>query len=172
MLARDGAFANSCLIATLGVEEFGTVAAARSMAKKINTELYEMGGSDYTLPAQRASDFLKGKVSSGGSLAQSVETGSCPGRIDELLPPVISGALRRALHLFDRRIPGFIDSGCFVGVESIVSSPLRFERDGETLASSLPGLWIAGEGAGAAGGIVSAACDGIRCAEALLRCTK
>ena len=59
-------------------------------------------------------------------------------------------------------LPGFIDAGTLIGVESCVSSPIRFRRDMETGASSMPGLYLAGEGCGAAGGIISAACDGLR----------
>jgi len=165
--ARAGEFANGCLIATLTPEEYGSLADARRLSASIEERLFTAGGGDYTLPAQGAAEFLDGKAG-GGRLRGAVETGTVPGRVDELLPPVIAAALRRALREFDRKIPGFLREGRLVGVESAVSSALRFDRDPETLASSLPGLWLAGEGAGLAGGIVSAACDGIRCAERML----
>ena len=165
--ARAGEFANGCLIATLTPEQYGSPADARRLSGSIEERLFAAGGGDYTLPAQGAAEFLAGKPG-GGRSRGAVETGTVPGRVDELLPPVIAAALRRALREFDRKIPGFLREGRLVGVESAVSSALRFDRDPETLASSLPGLWLAGEGAGMAGGIVSAACDGIRCAEKML----
>jgi hypothetical protein len=77
-------------------------------------------------------------------------------------------AIRAALVHFERVIPGFLGHGTVVGVETRISSPVRFERDPATLASSLPGLYLAGEGAGYAGGIVSAGLDGLRLAETIL----
>jgi ActR/RegA family two-component response regulator len=73
-----------------------------------------------------------------------------------------------ALKEFDSRMPGFIRQGKFIGVESCVSSPVRFMRDRETRQSSVKNLYLSGEGCGAAGGIISAACDGICCAESML----
>jgi len=165
--ARRGEFANACLIVTLTPEFYGTPADARRLSASIEERLFAAGGADYTLPAQGAAEFLAGRRG-GGRAHGAVETGTVPGRIDELLPGAAAAALRRALPVFDRKIPGFLREGRLVGVESAVSSPLRFDRDPVTLASSLSGLWLAGEGAGAAGGIVSAACDGIRCAERML----
>ena len=78
-------------------------------------------------------------------------------------------ALGSALRDFDHRIPGWIKQGKFIGIESCVSAPVRLLRNRETLESSIAALYPAGEGCGAAGGIISAACDGIRCAEAMLK---
>ena len=78
-------------------------------------------------------------------------------------------ALVFALKEFDSRIPGFIKQGKLIGVESCVSSPVRLLRERETGASPVKDLYLAGEGCGAAGGIISAACDGLHCAEAMLR---
>jgi uncharacterized FAD-dependent dehydrogenase len=77
-------------------------------------------------------------------------------------------ALSSAIKDFDHRIPGFIRDGKFIGIESCVSSPVRIVRDRESLTTSLKNLYCAGEGCGEAGGIISAACDGIRCAEKML----
>ena len=78
------------------------------------------------------------------------------------------GAAHWRYPLLQTRSPGFIRHGLLVGMETRVSSPVRFLRDPETLASSMPGLWLGGEGGGMAGGIVSAAIDGIRLAEKML----
>ena len=91
-----------------------------------------------------------------------------PGRIDRILPAPTVTAIRQALLHFERVIPGFLRHGNLIGVETRVSSPVRFERDPATLESSLPGLYLAGEGAGYAGGIVSAGLDGLRLAETIL----
>ena len=91
-----------------------------------------------------------------------------PARLDEILPGNISKALHRALKHFDSMATSFIERGVLVGLETHVSSPVRFLRNGETFSSSIPGLYTAGEGAGMAGGITSSAADGIRIAEALL----
>jgi uncharacterized FAD-dependent dehydrogenase len=100
--------------------------------------------------------------------ASSYSLGVRPGRIDRILPPATVTALREALMFFERVIPGFLTKGSLVGVETRISSPVRFERDPATLASSIPGLYLAGEGAGYAGGIVSAGLDGLRLAETIL----
>lgn len=165
--ARAGEFADSCLITTLPPEYFGSVDAAYALIEKIEREVFRRGGGDYGFPAQDAAAFLRGekRFSSGRC---SAATGAVPGRVDDLLPDLVRRALRNALSDFDRKIPGFIESGVFIGVESCVSSPLRLPRLPSGESAVLPGLFPAGEGVGAAGGIVSAACDGIRCAEALL----
>ena len=92
-----------------------------------------------------------------------------PGRLDQLLPDFALGALKRALIHFDAVAPGFLKEGILVGLETRVSSPVRFLRNAETLSSSVPGLYIAGEGAGMAGGITSAAVDGVKLAESMIR---
>ena len=88
--------------------------------------------------------------------------------MDKCMPAFAADALRKALPVFDRRIKGFARAGAvFTGVETRSSSPVRIER-GENCQSSLKGLYPCGEGAGYAGGILSAAVDGMRCAEALM----
>ena len=165
--ARDGEFANSCLIATLPPERFTALEEADRLIESLETETFRLGGGDYTLPAQDAAAFVAGRLRLTGG-KRSVQAGVTPGRIDELIPTELREALRAALVYFNRRCPGFIDRGRVIGVESCVSSPVGFVRRA-TGDSTLPGLFLAGEGVGAAGGIVSAACDGLRCAENLLR---
>jgi hypothetical protein len=101
----------------------------------------------------------------------SYKFGVVPGRIDQLLPEGVRDALRRALTAFDRQLPGFAGGeGILVGVETRCSAPLRIPRDPETFrAHGISNLYPVGEGAGYAGGILSAAIDGARAAQALLR---
>lgn len=165
--ARDGNFANSCLISTVTLPESFSVDDVFSLMERIEKEQFLRGGSDYAFPSQSAEDFLRRRPTTkvGG---HACETGIVPGRIDDLLPKESFAGLAAALKHFDRLMPGFIKYGKFIGVESCVSSPVRILRD-ENCESSLKRLFPAGEGPGLAGGIISAACDGMRCAENLLR---
>jgi uncharacterized FAD-dependent dehydrogenase len=164
-------FANAAIVTAVGPAEFGAgVFAGVDYQRELEAKFFDHGGGDYSAPAQRASDFLAGRASSSLG-ATSYKFGVVPGRIDELLPEVIRDALRRALREFDRQIPGFAgDLGIMVGVETRCSAPLRIPRDPDTFrARGVANLYPVGEGAGYAGGILSAAIDGARAAQALLR---
>ncbi|MBP5530781.1 MAG: hypothetical protein J6Y54_01945 [Lentisphaeria bacterium] len=166
--ARDGEFANAALIVTLRPEEFGTPDEPFELIDKLERDIFLRGGSDYTFPAQDAAAFLNGNDRLSRREG-SAETGYVRSRIDDLLPEKVRTALSKALVEFDRRMPGFIRHGVFVGSEPCVSSPLRLVRSENGEWRALPGVYPAGEGVGAAGGIVSAACDGMRAAEAMLK---
>ena len=166
--ARNGGFANAALIVTLRPDEFASPAEPFALIDKLEREIFLRGGGDYTFPAQDASAFLRGEKRLSRRDG-SAETGYIPGRIDDLLPRRCRDTLAPALREFDRRMPGFIRHGVFVGAEPCVSSPIRLKRSECGEWSALPGVYPAGEGVGAAGGIVSAACDGMRGAEAMLR---
>ena len=127
---------------------------------------YEQVGDRQVAPAQRLSDFVAGRRS--GSLPRcSYVPGVAPTRVDRWLPEFMSAALRGGFVSFGRKIRGFVtDQALVVGVESRTSSPVRIPRDPLTLMHPrVQGLFPAGEGAGYAGGIVSAAIDGERCAD-------
>ena len=167
--ARSGPFANSALVTTWPADFFATPEEAFRFLDSCEREIFLAGGSDYTCPAQRASDFLAEKTTAPGALGNnSYRLGLVPERLDQILPARLRTALRKAIPKFERKIPGF-SSGILTGIETGVSSPVRFLRDPETLGSGIRGLWIGGEGAGCAGGITSAAVDGIRLAESMLR---
>ena len=166
--ARDGRFANSAIISTMDEKNFSTPHKAFAFLDELEQKVFAAGGSDYTCPAQSAVDFVR-KSSSSSRLFSSYSMGLRPAKLHEILPENIARALHRALKHFDSMATSFINRGVLVGLETHVSSPVRFIRDPETLCSSLPGLYTAGEGAGMAGGITSSAADGIRIAEALLR---
>ena len=161
--SRSGRFANACLITTMPPlppdEAFGLI-------ENIEQSLFAMGGKDYTFPAQDAAAFLRGEKSLR-LRETSCATGITPGNVRALLPEAAAKALSEALRFFDRQLPGFVKYGKIIGAEPCVSSPLRFLRDPDG-TSSLENCFLAGEGAGAAGGIVSAACDGLRIARSLL----
>ena len=126
------------------------------------------GGSNYQAPAQRVSDFLANRPSQGsGGVIPSYQPGVCYGNLAGCLPDFVLTAIREALPAFERRIPGFLmDDALLTGVETRTSSPVRLPRDEITLeCGNTPGLYPAGEGAGYAGGILSAAIDGIKVAE-------
>jgi uncharacterized protein len=164
-------FANAALVTTLGPREFGAGAfAGVELQEALERRVFEAGGGDYTAPAQRAPDFLAGATSAALGRS-SYRFGMRPARVDALLPDGVLAALRHALVRFERTIPGFAGpEGILVGIESRSSGPVRIPRDPETLrARGFANLLPVGEGAGSAGGIMSAAIDGARAAQALLR---
>ena len=138
---------------------------------------FELGGHTYAAPGQRVGDFLAGRASAGFAAVQPSYTPAvtptdlaAPGR--ESLPAYAIEAIREALPAFEKQIAGFaMADAVLTGVETRTSSPLRMPRDRESRQSlNVRGLYPAGEGAGHAGGIMSAAVDGIEVAEALARC--
>ncbi len=167
--ARDGRFANSAIVVSQDAGSFRDAKEAFAFLDAIEQAAFKAGGGDYTCPAQPASSFLNGQVMKVPNDQTSYALGIKPSDLQRLLPKGTADALRRALRHFDKIAPGFISEGLLLGVETRVSSPIRFERGPETLESSVPGLYIAGEGAGMAGGISSSAIDGMRIAEALLK---
>lgn len=168
---RSSPWANAALMMTVGVEVAGAsdVLGGLRLQRRLERRGFELGGGDYVLPAQRAADFLKGRLSVGG-LESSYKRGLKAADLREILPSGGAEELRAALEVFDRRIPGFISEGLLVGPETRGSSPVRLPRDRISRESlSTPGLYPVGEGAGAAGGIISSGLDGLRSAAALIR---
>jgi uncharacterized FAD-dependent dehydrogenase len=167
---HSSAFANSGLVVTLGPREFGPRPFdGVEYQERIEAAFFEAGGSDYSVPAQRVPDFLSGRETPEIGRT-SYKMGTRSSRIDALLPSDIKDALRAGIVQFDRQIRGYAsDEGLLVGIESRSSGPLRLPRDPRTrLATGFGNLWPVGEGAGHAGGIMSAAIDGARSAWALL----
>lgn len=136
--------------------------------KDIEEKFYESAGRTQRAPAQRMTDFVGSRPSV--SLPEtSYAPGIIPGRIDQLLPPIVAKRLREGLSQFGRKARGFLTSqAALIGDETRTSSPVRIPRDVESRAHTrLRGLYPVGEGAGYAGGIVSAAIDGINTARAI-----
>ena len=167
-------WANAALVVTLGARELAAYGddafAGVRFQEAVEAAFFEAGGGDYHAPTQRVPDFLAGRGSTG-ALETSFKLGAVPGRIDTLLPEAIRDALRRALGRWGRSIDGFAGpEGLLVGVESRSSGPIRVPRDDALrCAAGFENLYPVGEGAGHAGGIMSAAIDGARSAQALLR---
>jgi len=163
-------WANAALVTTLNPEDYGPGPfAGVDYQEDLERLFFARGGSDYSAPAQRASDFLAGRVTEHPQ-STSYSFGTCPARIDELLPKRVREAITAALQRFDRQIPGFAGpEGLLVGLESRSSGPIRLTRDRETsVAAGFINLYPVGEGAGYAGGIMSAAIDGARAAKRFL----
>jgi uncharacterized FAD-dependent dehydrogenase len=169
---RDSAFANSGLVITVPVAEFGgtDVLAGVRLQEKYEARAYEIGGRrDYRSPAQRARDFLAERTSTAiGACSYPRGVTACDLR--EVLPPVVACAVAHGLPRMDRSWKGkFLADAVLVGPESRGSSPVRIDRDPTTRESpGVAGLYPVGEGAGYAGGIVSAAVDGLRTARAII----
>jgi uncharacterized FAD-dependent dehydrogenase len=163
-------WANAALVTTFGPADFGTGPfAGVDFQERLEAEFFVAGGGDYTAPAQRADDFLAGRVTEKPGRS-SYSFGTRPGRIDRMLPRRARDAIAAALLRFDRQIEGFAGpDGLLVGLESRSSGPIRLPRDRESLlAAGFANLYPVGEGAGYAGGIMSAAIDGARAARRFL----
>ena len=169
--ARDRENINGALLVGVTPEDFGGDAsplAGVSFQRKLEADAFALGGGGYLAPAQRVGDFLAGLPSSGpGQVRPSYRPGVAWTDLRRCLPPFAADALAEALPILGQKLRGYDDpDAVLTAVESRSSSPVRILRD-ETLQSNIRGLYPCGEGAGYAGGILSAAVDGIRCAEAL-----
>ena len=167
--ARNGENSNSAFLVGITPEDFGGegLLAGVEFQRKWESTAFALGGGDYTAPAQLLGDFLQGVPSTAaGDVRPSYPLGVRFGDVSSCLPDYVSETLRLAVPEFARRLQGFDrPDAVLTGVESRSSSPVRILRD-DSLQSNLSGLYPCGEGAGYAGGILSAAVDGIRVAEA------
>ncbi|MCI8497242.1 MAG: hypothetical protein HFE85_03185 [Clostridiales bacterium] len=168
--ARDGQNANSALLVGVDGRDFGSVhpLAGVEFQRKLERCAFFLGGENYRAPAQLVGDFLAGQASSRlGTVQPSYRPGVTLCDLTELFPEEIGESLKMGIRAFDRRLHGFaLPDAVMTGVESRSSSPVRIVRD-ERCEASIHGIYPCGEGAGYAGGIMSAAVDGIRCAEAV-----
>ncbi len=171
---RDSPFANSGLVVTVEpedtrdfLEEHGVLAGV-VFQKHLERLAKQAGGGGQVAPGQRAMDFVA-RRDSPELPPTSYKPGTKPARLDELLPSFIVSRMREGLKIFGKRMPGYTgEEAGLLGFETRTSSPVRIPRDPETLQHpEVGGLYPCGEGAGFAGGIVSAALDGMRCAERL-----
>ena len=138
--------------------------------RKWESLAFTAGGSDYRAPGQKVGDLVAGRASSGdfGSVVPSYQPGVRLTDLGQCLPDYVIAAIREALPVFGRQIPGYDHPDVIMtGVETRTSSPVRFRRGADLQSLNTRGLYPAGEGAGYAGGILSAAVDGIKVAEAL-----
>lgn len=171
--ARNSHWANSGMVVEVHPEDFPEFAEEGEMSmlalqENLEKRFYNAAGATQKAPAQRMTDFVEGRDSKTLP-PSSYAPGLIEARVDKLLPAQISGRLQSGFKEFGRRSRGFLTKDATViGLESRTSSPVRIPRNPETLEhTSVENLYPAGEGAGYAGGIVSAAIDGRRCAEAV-----
>ncbi len=172
LFARDGENANSALLVSVGPGDYGAddpLAGVR-FQRKWEEAAFIAGGRNYRAPAQKVGDFLNGKASSeGGSISPSYRPGVCWTSLESCLPDYIIEDMKAAIGIFDRKLKGFADpDAVLTGVETRSSSPVRINRNEKLQSLNVAGLYPCGEGAGYAGGILSAAVDGLKCAEALM----
>jgi uncharacterized FAD-dependent dehydrogenase len=169
--SRNERNANSGIVVGIDPRDYpGDVLAGMALQRHWEEQAFELGGKNYNAPAQLVGDFVARKASTQlGSVVPSYKPGVTLGELDESLPDYAIIAIREALPAFDKQIKGyFLHDAILTGVETRTSSPIRITRDNHTLQSlNTRGLYPAGEGAGYAGGILSAAIDGIKVAEAV-----
>ena len=170
--ARDKVNSNSALLVTVNPDDIRGEGVLKGMyfQRELEQRAFRFGGSDYRAPVQRAGDFIKGALSERfGEIVPSYRPGTQFARLGELLPAFVSDSLREALPLIDRRLHGFNHPDALMtGVESRSSSPVRILRNEAMQSVALRGLYPCGEGAGYAGGIISAAVDGVKVAEQII----
>ena len=169
--SRNGDNANSAIVVTVTPEDFpgDDVLAGVEFQRKLEAAAYEAG--DGKIPVQLYHDFCKKQVSESlGETTPSMKGAWTFGNVRDCFPKEIGDSIEQSVKVFGRKIRGF-DRGDAIlsAVESRTSSPVRIEREKETLESSISGIYPCGEGAGYAGGITSAAMDGLKVAEAILK---
>ncbi len=172
MFKRDSGIANSALVVNVGPDDFGSdPLAGVAFQRKYEQLAYAAGGNSYYAPAQNYASFAAQSMPSLDSLATgSYQPGLTAANLDTVLPSYVTNTLREGIANFGRKIAGFDDGGALLtGVETRTSAPVRIDRDRATYASvTHAGLYPCGEGAGYAGGIMSAALDGYHVARAIM----
>ena len=171
--ARAESNANSGFMVDVKPEDFasGGVLGGIAFQRTLEKRAFEMGGANYKAPAQLLGDFLRGKASTGpGKVLPSYLPGVTWTNLRDLLPDYVSETLSASISVIEKQLKGFaLPEAVMTGVETRSSSPVRIPRDAETLECvGVRGFYPAGEGAGYAGGIISAAVDGMRVAERVI----
>ena len=168
---RDYVNSNAALLAAIDPSDFpyDGILGGMQWQRQLEQAAFEAAGGGYHAPTQTVGGFL-GATKGMGRVSPSYRPGVAEVDLHNILPAVISDTIEQALPLFGRKLRGFDAPWAFLtGPETRSSSPVRMERDGQTLQSpAAAGLYPCGEGAGWAGGIMSAALDGMKCAEALI----
>ena len=172
LYSRNNANANSGLLVGVDPRDFGSTdpLAGIEFQRKWERRAFEMGGNNYLAPVQLVGDFLAGRSSrSIGRVEPTYEPGVVLCDLGACLPGFVVETIRLAIPELDRKLKGFaMNDAVMTGVETRSSSPVRIDRDESFQSPSVKGLYPAGEGAGYAGGIISAAIDGIKVAEAII----
>ncbi len=171
--ARDLDNANSALVVTVGPDDFEGDSPLRGMEFQRHYEnlAYKLGGGNHKAPVQLVGDFMKDKVSTKlGEVVPSYTAGYVFKDLRECLPEYVVEALKEGIMDFDKKIKGYGNyDAILTGIETRTSAPVRMNRDENLQSVSVVGLYPAGEGAGFAGGIISAAVDGLKVAEKIIQ---
>ena len=171
--ARNGKNANAAVVVSVDGRDFDNdPAKAVAFQRQLEQAAYRAGGGGYLAPAETVGSFLAGRGQLElGAVQPTYPRGVTPADLGALLPDELSSALRDGLNSFGRKLAAYrAPDAVLTGLETRTSSPVRLLRDKETLVcEALPGLYPCGEGAGYAGGIMTAAVDGVRCAAALMK---
>ncbi len=168
--ARDESNANSAIVVGITPEDYpGHPLAGIGLQRQLEERAFELGGGTYEAPGQLVGDFLRDRPSTAfGEVYPSYKPGVKLGDLSSSLPEYAIAAIREAIPAFDKQIHGFaMDDAILTGIETRTSSPIRIKRNENYQSINTVGLYPAGEGAGYAGGILSAGIDGIKVAEAL-----
>ena len=170
--ARDWRNSNAALLVGVGPQDFGGDGplAGVEFQRRMEEATFRLAGGAYAAPAQRVEDFLAGRESARfGEVLPTYQPWVVPSDLRRCLPQAVTESMGAALPRLGRQLKGF-DWGeaLLTGPETRSSSPVRVLRGEDLQSPGLPGLYPCGEGAGFAGGIVSAAVDGLRCAEAVM----
>lgn len=169
--ARAGKNANAAVVVSVDGRDFDQdPAKAIAFQRQLERAAYAAGGGGYAAPAETVQSFLQGKGRLDlGRVEPTYDRGVRAYDLGSLLPEELAGTLRTGLSAFERKLRGYTAADAVLtGLETRTSSPVRLERGEDLQCTALPGLYPCGEGAGYAGGIVSAAVDGLRCARALM----
>lgn len=165
--SRNGQNANSALLVNITPKDFesNSPLAGIYFQKNLEEKAFVLGGSNYFAPVQRVEDFLKNKKSEQiGAVQPTYQPGFTLSNLNEILPDFVSTTLKQGIQFFDTKLSGFANpDSILTGLETRSSSPVKIIRN-EKLLSNISGIYPCGEGAGYAGGIMSAAVDGIKCA--------
>ena len=169
--ARDGENANSAVLVTITPDDFKSDSPLEGIyfQKDLEKKAFELGGSNFYAPIQTVGDFFKNqKTTSIGEVKPTYKPGVTYANLQEILPDYVVKTMQEGLLDFDRKIKGFASSDAILtGLETRSSSPVTIVRN-EQLESNIKGIYPCGEGAGYAGGIMTAAMDGIKCAIQIL----
>lgn len=167
--ARDGKNANSAVLVNITVDDYykNTPLDGMYFQEDLERKAFALGGSNYNAPVQKVGDFLENKKTEEfGKVQPTYMPGVTGANLNEILPEFVSETLKEGIVALDKKLHGFADKDAILtGVETRSSSPVQITRDKESLNSiNVQGLYPCGEGAGYAGGIMTAAIDGIKCA--------
>jgi uncharacterized FAD-dependent dehydrogenase len=168
---RASGLANSALVVTVGPADFGGgPLAGIEFQRRWERQAFAAGGGTYAAPVQTVGDFLAGRSGGKFLVSPSYRPGTVAADLAACLPPAVAATLARALPDFGRKIRGFDHPGAVLtGVETRTSAPVRIVRGDDFMSVTVTGLVPAGEGAGYAGGIMSAALDGLNAALAVIK---